>query len=423
MIDNIIAMPTPMNVLADRIRGALARAERGRIDWIEGTLELAVTLKEARERFQSNEAFAHWLVDNRLDYEIIGHHTRGALISMAADLTLARIVLQETQRNSWRYIWEEEMKPRLAYVGKTISQSAPESEPPSESVAAPESDELVSESRANEVPAEPTPPPKITSRSMLSHVPRGAELAAVFQHEKARTLLGNLYKQRGGQSIIQLVFQALDAGLILPNELAPHVPTLTLLFPQAAQSPSLARQYRLDNQADRKHVRDVVLPAMIACRDQLLAAPERAREILAEHEAQLKAKVRTEADQKRREQAITQMQPREQELVMFGQTVWPRVDERQAPYDYDQVRAAIWAFRDLYSWNRQVTQDNSPGSIGIRIRLSTKWYGEYLLRTDRTRENPLRRIFSLVHWFSKLMEQNPQAECKWPGYPTAEAEW
>jgi hypothetical protein len=123
MTDNIIQMPTPMNVLADRIRDALARAERSRIEWIEATLDLATTLKEARERFPSNEAFAHWLVDSKLDADIMGRQTRAALINMAADLALARIVLQETKRNSWQLIWQEEMKPRLTSAGKTTPQS------------------------------------------------------------------------------------------------------------------------------------------------------------------------------------------------------------------------------------------------------------------------------------------------------------
>ena len=121
--DNIIQMPTPMNVLADRIREALARADRSRIEWVEATLDLAATLKEARERFPSNEAFAHWLVDSKLDADIMGHQTRAALINMAADLALARIVLQETKRNSWQLIWQEEMKPRLTSAGKTTHQS------------------------------------------------------------------------------------------------------------------------------------------------------------------------------------------------------------------------------------------------------------------------------------------------------------
>src|SRR5262245_14300904 len=161
MIDNIIQMPTPMNVLADRIRNALERAERSRIEWIEATLDLATTLKEARDRFPSNEAFAHWLVDSKLDADIIGHQTRAALINMAADLALARIVLQKTKRNSWQLIWQEEMKPRLTSASKMVPRSDKSAEL---------SDASAPTAKSDEPPPEKTPeqgPPKLTSRSPL----------------------------------------------------------------------------------------------------------------------------------------------------------------------------------------------------------------------------------------------------------------
>ena len=41
---NIISLPTPMKMLADRIRAAYERTERGRREWIDGTLELASAL-------------------------------------------------------------------------------------------------------------------------------------------------------------------------------------------------------------------------------------------------------------------------------------------------------------------------------------------------------------------------------------------
>lgn len=64
-----------------------------RQEWIEGTLELAAALAEARERFKSNTEFSHWLVDAGLDH--ITPDDRAALINMAADIDLALIVLQE----------------------------------------------------------------------------------------------------------------------------------------------------------------------------------------------------------------------------------------------------------------------------------------------------------------------------------------
>src|SRR5262249_28284487 len=45
----------------------LARVEHSRIEWINASLELAATLKEARERFPSNERFAMWLAETGLD--------------------------------------------------------------------------------------------------------------------------------------------------------------------------------------------------------------------------------------------------------------------------------------------------------------------------------------------------------------------
>jgi hypothetical protein len=55
---------------------------------------------------------------------------------------------------------------------------------------------------------------------------------------------------------------------------------------------------------------------------------------------------------------------------MFGRVVWPRLDNLQGEYDYDQIRAAIWTFRDLDNWNRQIKTDNRVGSRAIRIRLT-----------------------------------------------------
>ena len=83
--NNIVNLPTPMNVLADRIRGALASVQRGHIETIEGMLELAVALKEARDCFSDNRQFSIWLAENELDAEFIGHNNRAALINMAGD--------------------------------------------------------------------------------------------------------------------------------------------------------------------------------------------------------------------------------------------------------------------------------------------------------------------------------------------------
>lgn len=121
------------HVLADQIREAYQRIEHSHAQWIESTLELARLLAEARGQFKSNREFAHWLVDNDLD--MIGSDDRAALINMASNLSLARIVLEETQRSSWQWIWREEMESRFRQVTKT----------PSTSITQPESREIAPE--------------------------------------------------------------------------------------------------------------------------------------------------------------------------------------------------------------------------------------------------------------------------------------
>src|SRR4051812_26809772 len=99
-----------LKLLAERYRAGLKRAEGGRKEWIEGVLDMATTLAEAREQFPANQAFKEWLEEHNL-HEVHNDHERAALIGMGQNLDLARSVLQETERNSLRYIWEDEMQP------------------------------------------------------------------------------------------------------------------------------------------------------------------------------------------------------------------------------------------------------------------------------------------------------------------------
>jgi hypothetical protein len=79
-----------------------------------GTIELALALAEARAEHESDRAFGHWLVDNDLDE--IGPHDRAALISMTNNISLARQILLETKRISWKHIWLEEMQSMFVHV-------------------------------------------------------------------------------------------------------------------------------------------------------------------------------------------------------------------------------------------------------------------------------------------------------------------
>ena len=114
MITDKMLIPTlePLEHFGERIDDAYKQTQRGRQQWVEGTLELASALREARDQFPSNAAFSAWLAESGRDR--IGHHDRAALINMAAAdaIEVTRIVLAETERMSWRHIWDEEVKPQ-----------------------------------------------------------------------------------------------------------------------------------------------------------------------------------------------------------------------------------------------------------------------------------------------------------------------
>jgi hypothetical protein len=180
-------------------------------------------------------------------------------------------------------------------------------------------------------------------------------------------------------------------------------------------------RFDLTNPKHRMQIRDVIMPAAIANAQAVIERPNEIEAIVAAHVQAQATAARQAAIEHKLAEAVQRMPATEYQIVGFGQTLWPRLDDRQGTYDFDQVRAAVWTFRDLDNWLKMVTVDSGVGSRAIRIRLSTKWYGEYLLRTQR--DSPVRKIISLVQHITRLMEQAPEGECKWPDYPIAEAQW
>jgi hypothetical protein len=108
---------SPLDVLAARHRVAWDRTQRGRQEWIEGTLELAAVLAEERRLLPDNQDFSRWLERNGLAK--ISAHDRIALIGMAKDLVVTREVLESTSNTSWEYIWKNGLKERVGSSPKT----------------------------------------------------------------------------------------------------------------------------------------------------------------------------------------------------------------------------------------------------------------------------------------------------------------
>lgn len=117
-MSNVIDMPNPMSALVERIKAAHERTVNGRKEWIEGALEFAATLAEARARFPSDIALGVWLAQNELDW--LGKENRAALLGMAEDLNLTRTILEEAKSASFRVIWREEVEPSLHEVAKDV---------------------------------------------------------------------------------------------------------------------------------------------------------------------------------------------------------------------------------------------------------------------------------------------------------------
>lgn len=116
---------TEMKIAADDIRTAYEKTQAGLAEWRSNTMALAQALLHGRELLDSDNAFHAWLVSNQLD--IIKRHDREALLNMARNPAVAAKVINTTDRTSWQYIWEREIKLQLGWVPlrKGTGQPAP----------------------------------------------------------------------------------------------------------------------------------------------------------------------------------------------------------------------------------------------------------------------------------------------------------
>jgi hypothetical protein len=126
--DNIVKLPDPLERRAVKIEAAIARRDKGKSEWIEGTLELAVELAGARDEFSANQAFGDWF-DSRLGNVAITPHDRAALIQWGRDLDRTRKVLENTKRISYRTIHDNEWVVRNTYreISRPVTTPTPES--------------------------------------------------------------------------------------------------------------------------------------------------------------------------------------------------------------------------------------------------------------------------------------------------------
>jgi hypothetical protein len=376
-------------------------------------MPMARGLLAAKRKYPATQDFGDWL--HTSSYREIGDTDRAALIKIGEQDEFASKFVRTTNLISPRAIWdaitELQSTSRLGNSTAAVTSIVEQPEIAIDSTEKPQSPLHA------ETPELGIARVEVSHRSPLHDVPRVKEVYAIFSQANTRGTLNALKGKRAFAPIWQLILTALDAGMLQPTHTKITEPNLRFLFPLG--SGRYCGKFDLTDTKTREHVRDIMLPAMIACRDNLLAAPERMREILNEYERGRSTQQQQAVIAEKRSVAVKSLPVTEQELMMFGQTVWPRLGINQGEYTYDQVRAAIWTFRDYESWNQMATEDT--GSHALRIRNSLRYLGEYLQRTDRN--NPMAKIFSLILWFSHLMEKSPNGECKWPMYPHVEGQW
>jgi hypothetical protein len=88
-------------------------------DWVEGTMELAIVLWEARQDCKADQSFSKWLDEQGYGELVISHQNRSGLINIGnpEHREIARKVLSSTRRFCWETIWTDEVKPLLVENG------------------------------------------------------------------------------------------------------------------------------------------------------------------------------------------------------------------------------------------------------------------------------------------------------------------
>jgi hypothetical protein len=253
-------------------------------------LPMARGLCAAKRKHPATQEFGAWLDTSQ--YATLEKNDRAALIKIGENEEFAIRFLDQTKLVSPQTIWAA-MEPMLptSYHRKSAATSGSPSSglPPSShhvnsTSNPPSTTELLGSSRP--LPAGVSPAvlytPGSFSRSAEAgggFAARAAEFHSIFRNETTRETLERIHHGKHGPAIWGLMTQARDAGLLVENDRSLHTASLWLLCPSLPR----AGEYDLENPEYLAQVRDHFLPAMLACRDQILAEPERASEIVNEY--------------------------------------------------------------------------------------------------------------------------------------------
>jgi hypothetical protein len=201
---------------------------------------------------------------------------------------------------------------------------------------------------------------------------------------------------------------AYESGLLTPNDMAININqplNLRVIFPWFPKQHRYAKKFDIRYRTSRELVRNDVIPVAIANKDAVMANPDLLEQLVYNERQR---RVRAEQETK----AIESLQPGESHIIVYGQTVWPRVNARSGSYSYEEICCAARIIRDA--------DDNfkgEPKSRAINFRNSTKWLRRYcasVITKDADAKASIERVHSLVHWLASFLEESPKGECRWP---------
>jgi len=94
-----------LDLIKRRIEASHERANKGGAEWVEGSLQLMIALREGKDYIPPHITFKNWLITNKLDF--YSKDERSALLGLSTDLELARQLLTESKTQSYLTIWRE----------------------------------------------------------------------------------------------------------------------------------------------------------------------------------------------------------------------------------------------------------------------------------------------------------------------------
>ena len=257
--------------------------------------------------------------------------------------------------------------------------------------------------------------PKGSSFERLG-LPRAGQVHHVYANKKMRITISKAVARKDGKDLWEMILSAIDAGLLTQSDANPNCKDNKLsikgvLFPWLPRGHAYLRRYNLFNARDREIVRNEILPVAIQHKNEVIENPDSLEGLVNQ-------------ERKRRQQSalaeksLALLRPGEFRVVMYGEQLWPRLNEKIGAYDYEQLDIAVATFRDLV--NRFQGDSNS---IAIHIRDSIKWLRFYITKIlGHTNDNCLkiRRVFQLITHLSLLLGNNPEGECRLPPTPVIE---